>query len=151
DGALLTIGTADMNAGEHEPETDDIPVGPVGGLDDSGCRTGDVLAGVWKPSRLQVFDGCHSMTGTVASVRVEDDGDYQVSVVPDAGYQDLLNQRNQTVQHGGLVVEVIPADQALVAAPRKGEHVQVTGAFVLDRDHGWLEIHPAWSIVPAPR
>lgn len=150
EGALLTIGVADTNAGEQEPETADIPVGPVGGIGADGCRTGDVLTGVWKPSRLQVLDGCRTMTGTVASVRTETDGDYHINVVPDAGYGDLLNQRNQSVQRGGLVVEVIPADQALVAPPRSGEHVQVTGAFVLDRDHGWLELHPAWSIVPAP-
>jgi len=151
DGALLTIGIADASAGEQEPETADIPVGPVGSLDDAGCRTGDVLAGVWKPSRLQLMDACRSVSGTVASVRVEADGDYHVNIRPDAGYQESLNQRNVTVQHGGLVVEVIPADQALVAPPRTGEHVQVTGAFVLDRDHGWLEIHPAWIITVGDR
>lgn len=150
DGALLTIGLADTNAGEQEPETEDIPVGPLGGLKADGCRSGDVLTGVWKPSRLQLLDSCRTMTGVVASVRNETDGDYHINVVPDAGYGDFLNRRNLSVQHGGLVVEVIPADQSLVAPPRKGEHVRVTGAFVLDRDHGWLELHPAWSIVPAP-
>jgi len=64
DGALLTIGIADTSAGEQEPETADIPVGPVGGLDDAGCRTGDVLTGVWKPSRLQLMDACRSMSGS---------------------------------------------------------------------------------------
>jgi hypothetical protein len=150
DGALITIGVADMNAGEQEPETEDIPVGPVGGLDAGGCRTGDVLTGVWKPSRLQMLEPCRTLTGTVASVRTETDGDYHITVLPDAGYEDFINQRNRSVQHGGVVVEVIPADQSLVTPPRKGEHVRVTGAFVLDRDHGWLELHPAWSIAPVP-
>jgi hypothetical protein len=28
-----------------------------------------------------------------------------------------------------------------------GEHIKVTGAYVLDREHGWNEIHPITSIV----
>jgi len=150
-GGLLVIGTLDGSAGEHEPESADIPAGPVGGLDDDGCRNGDVLAGVYHPSRLQLLDRCRSATGSVASVRVEDDGDYHVNVLLDPGQDELLNRRNQTIQHGGLVVEVIPADQRSVPPPLKGDRIQVTGAFVLDREHGWLELHPAWRITSLPR
>jgi hypothetical protein len=27
-----------------------------------------------------------------------------------------------------------------------GQHITVTGAYVKDADHGWMEIHPAWFI-----
>jgi hypothetical protein len=145
-GGLLTIGITDQNGDEVDPQAD-IPSGPVGAVDASGCRTGDVLAGVYHPIRLQVLDSCRTVTGTVISVKVEADGDYHVNVLPDSGQEDTVNQRNRTIQHGAVVVEVIPADQREVAPPLLRDHVQVTGAFVLDKDHGWIEIHPAWSIV----
>ncbi len=51
-GGLLTIGIADTSAAEGELPSADIPSGPVGALDAAGCRTGDVLAGVYHPARL---------------------------------------------------------------------------------------------------
>jgi hypothetical protein len=150
-GALVTIGLADESAAEDEQRSDEIPSGPVGAIDSSGCRGGDVLAGVYHASRLQVLDSCRTVTGTVVQVRVEADGDFHVNLQPDAGQDGLLNQRNLTIQKGALVVEVIPADQRESPPPLVSDHVAVTGAQVLDRDHGWLEIHPAWRIAPVPR
>ncbi|MHB8438588.1 MAG: hypothetical protein ACYDD4_05425 [Acidimicrobiales bacterium] len=33
-----------------------------------------------------------------------------------------------------------------IATPPVGAQITVTGPYVLDGDHGWMEIHPAWSI-----
>ena len=33
-----------------------------------------------------------------------------------------------------------------VYIPKVGEHVRVTGSYVLDKYHGWMEIHPATKI-----
>jgi len=33
-----------------------------------------------------------------------------------------------------------------LATPALGATVSVTGPYVLDADHGWMEIHPVWSI-----
>ena len=33
-----------------------------------------------------------------------------------------------------------------LAPPALGATVSVTGPYVLDADHGWMEIHPVWSI-----
>jgi hypothetical protein len=148
-GGLLTIGIAD-DSGESDPPTNDIPSGPVGALDASGCRTGEVKAGVYHGDRLQVIDPCRTVTGIVRQVRVEPDGDYHLNLIPDSGQDGLLNGRNITGEKGTLVIEVIPADQREVPPPLAGDHVQITGAFVLDRDHGWQEIHPAWRITVVP-
>lgn len=150
-GGLLTIGVPDDSSTETDPPTNDIPSGPVGALDDSGCRTGQLLAGVYHPARLQVIDPCRTVTGTIQQVKVEADGDYHVNLVPDPGQDDLLNARNLSIEKGALVIEVIPADQREVPPPLAGDHVQITGAFVLDRDHGWQELHPAWRIAVIPR
>jgi hypothetical protein len=150
-GGLLTIGVPDQDPAIDEPEVGDTPPGPVGALDAEGCRTGEVLAGVYRPARLQVLTPCLTVTGTVQEVRIEPDGDYHVQLALDPGQEALVNRRNQTIQHGYLVVEVIPADQRNLAPPLPHERVAITGAHVLDRDHGWLEIHPAWSITPLRR
>src|SRR5206468_1335184 len=38
---------------------------------------------------------------------------------------------------------------ANITAPNDGAHVAVTGPYVLDTAHGWMEIHPAWVIADA--
>ncbi len=150
-GGLLTIGVADSASADGEQPSADIPSAPAGGLDQTGCRTGNVLAGVYHAARLQVLDSCRTVTGTVAQVRAEPDGDYHINLVPDPGQEDVLNQRNLTVQKGALVVEVVTVDQRETAPPLLRDLLAVTGAFVLDRYHGWLELHPAWRTVVVAR
>ncbi|HEY3366155.1 MAG TPA: hypothetical protein VGK74_13970 [Symbiobacteriaceae bacterium] len=65
---------------------------------------------------------------------------------PDPPYERLINDKNRSDQGGALVTEIIPADQATVKAAKPGEHVLVTGPYVLDRQHGWMEIHPVWQM-----
>ena len=135
----------------------------------SSCRSGDPLANVYHPSRLQVITACQTVTGIVDAVRHEDDGDYHVAVHLDSTYASLLNGKNISEQHGDLVVEIVPADEpgctvgqapkpasgtydygictgADLSPPAPGHQVSVTGPYVLDQDHGWMEIHPAWAI-----
>jgi hypothetical protein len=134
-----------------------------------GCRSGDPLANVYHPYRLQVRRRCLTVTGTVAYVVHEDDGDYHVDLSLPAAEDYLLDRANSTDQDGQLVTEIVPADQAGctpgrpprpayggydygictgadVAVPAVGERVAVTGPYVLDTDHGWMEVHPVWSI-----
>jgi hypothetical protein len=120
------------------------------------------------------MDPCKSVAGTVALVRHEQDGDLHIDLRPDPGEVSLLNDVNRREQHGALVLEVVPADQAgcvpgrppvlpptarrgrgydygtctgaAEQPPAPGAHVSVTGPYVLDRAHGWMEIHPVWSI-----
>jgi len=136
----------------------------------SACRSGDPLANVYHPNRLQVVQSCTTVSGTVESVRHEDDGDIHFDLALDTPYAHLLTAANTTYQHGWLVVEIVPADEpgctpgsppkpasgsynygictgADESAPAIGAHVYVTGPYVLDNDHSrWAEIHPAWAI-----
>ena len=51
------------------------------------------------------------------------------------------------MRHGHIHVEIVPHDQGNVIIPGKGDYIMVTGAWVIDTDHGsWSEIHPAWHI-----
>ncbi len=114
---------------------------------------------VYHPDRLVVREQCKVVTGVIDSVRSEPDGDFHVRLALDPGQENLLNEKNMSVQHGDLVIEPIcehPATQTDAIAwcenfaggvprPRKGMRVRVAGSYVHDvgRGHGWNEIHPA--------
>jgi hypothetical protein len=110
------------------------------------CRSGDPLAGVYHPKRLKVKSRCRVASGTVTRVKFEEyDGDVHILLRLDPGYERLLSHGNDQVG-GALVVEVIPQDRARVPIPTEGSRVTVVGPWVDDAEHGWNEIHPAWSI-----
>jgi hypothetical protein len=121
-----------------------------------------------------------TVSGTVRTVRAEDDGDTHFDLALDAAFVKLLKPANYSGQNGWLVAEIVPADKpgcirgqpprpatgtynygictgADEIAPPIGTHVNVTGPYVLDEDHGgWAEIHPVWQMsinsspVPTP-
>ena len=120
---------------------------------------------VYNPSRLQVVDQCRTVSGVIDSIRTEKDGDYHVRVKLDPEFSDLINSANVNGQFGDLVVEPIcvnPVTQASaisacqdfhqnIDVPPVGTHVEITGSYVLDNEHGgWAEIHPVTSITTIP-
>jgi hypothetical protein len=136
----------------------------------SGCRRGNPLANVYHPYRLKVRRRCLVVTGTVAYVSREDDGDLHVDLSLPADEAWLLDRANLAYQYGQLVTEIAPADQpgctvgepprsphgtynfgictgADIATPPVGAVIRVTGPYLLDANHGWMEIHPVWRIV----
>jgi hypothetical protein len=106
---------------------------------------GDVLAGVYHPYRLHVLAACTRASGTVMTVRHEEDGDLHIDLVLDPASAGLLNDVNRSAQRGALVVEFMARDGAHLPAPSVGDHLTLSGAWVNDADHGWNEIHPVWS------
>jgi hypothetical protein len=106
-----------------------------------------------------------TVTGTIESKTPQADGDYHVRLKLDPGQtcagQPCLNGGNKSEQAGDLLLEPVcenPISQAdavdacegyhnPLVVPPVDTHVEVTGAFVLDLDHGWNEIHPLESIV----
>jgi hypothetical protein len=135
---------------------------PAAATRPDGCRGGDPLENVRDPGRLKVLKRCVTATGKIHFAQREKDDDVHISLVLDRKYRYLLNDGNRRKHHGTLVVEIVPADQpgcrqgervrygtctgADVHTPKRGERVRVTGPWVLDKPHGWREIHPAWRI-----
>jgi hypothetical protein len=125
---------------------------------------------VYHPDRLLVISACKTVSGVIRSITHEADGDYHFDLALDRAYASLINKGNVSGQHGWLVAEIVPADEpgctpgeppkpvsgtynygyctgADITTPPIGTHVSVTGPYVLDQSHGWMEIHPVWRIV----
>jgi hypothetical protein len=97
------------------------------------------------------------MTGTVFGEHTNEDGDVDLQVDPP--YSNLVNATNIANLSGALQVEAVcqttvhtSAEQACagfkgsVTIPPVHAHVSVTGSYVLDTHHGWMEIHPVSAI-----
>jgi hypothetical protein len=117
--------------------------------------------------RLEIQNPCLTVTGTIVNARAEADGDWHIRLDVDPQYKSLLNEANVDQQRGYLVVETVCSNpvtqrdtqregvcngfsQNLFSPEMIGTRVAVTGAYVLDRDHGWMEVHPVTSIVSVP-
>jgi hypothetical protein len=117
---------------------------------------------VYKQRRLQVVEKCKTVTGVIYHIKREKDGDLHIQLKLDPGQETLLNDRNLTVQKQCLVIEPVCVNEVTqksaveacrdymnqVQIPFKGQHVRVTGTYVLDKEgnHGWMEIHPVTKI-----
>jgi hypothetical protein len=94
--------------------------------------------------------------GTVKELAWEPDGDLHIRLAT----RPALVNANDQYEHGDLVLEEIcqgsitQADAVAacrgvphnLTVPSVGDKVTVTGSYVLDQDHGWMEIHPVTSL-----
>lgn len=105
-----------------------------------------VLIGVYRPQRLKVLDACRRATGEVRYLHGSHDGDRHLLVRVDDAFRALLNAGNRSHASGHLVVELMPRDVGRFPLPEPGTHVEVIGAWVLDTQTGWNELHPVWVL-----
>jgi hypothetical protein len=118
---------------------------------------------VYDPTRLTVKTECQTVTGTIINQHASDDGDVDMELALAPQFANLLNTGNISKLSGHLNIEAIcqdmvhpdipaasPAcrDVQKMALPPVGTHVRVTGSYVLDTNHGWMEIHPISVITP---
>ena len=131
----------------------------------STCMQGNLAGagtqhnGVWGPERLRVIDTCVTVSGVVEGITPQygpsNDNDFGIDIRLDPQYAALLSVGNLVVGGGLMHAEVVPSGQPLLAAQLKamqpGDRVTITGALILDTDHGYgAEIHPVWAIQIAP-
>jgi Protein of unknown function (DUF3761) len=142
-------------AEDFTPQSSAVVATPTG-VATATC--GDPHAHVYSPDRLQLLASCVTVTGVVDVIRKEKDGDLHVLLRLDPGEEKYINAKNAQ-EEGDLVLEPVCVDQPTQAdavsacagyrnplsIPPVGAHISVTGPWVLDLDHGWLEIHPVSS------
>ena len=122
----------------------------------------NITSHVYNPDRLQLVSSCITASGIVYALRSEADGDYHVILHLDSAYSNLTNAANDQYQNGDLVLEIVCATSPItqqdavsacqnysnrITVPAMGQHIIVSGPYVLDNDHsGWAEIHPVYSL-----
>jgi hypothetical protein len=135
---------------------------------DPGVCDPSLWRAIYHSYRLHVVAACKTVVARVESVRYEPDGDVHVLLKLPAYRSGLLNTGNLTNTDGDLVTEIIcvgtitqaDAEHACarlvnqITVPSVGERIRISGTYVLDADHGWMEIHPVSSLTvlaaPAP-
>ncbi len=131
---------------------------------DSVSSPGDCDPALWKyvydAGRLQVIDKCKVVTGVIEETNADEDGDQHMLLKLDKGQKDLLTKKNKTKKDGDLVIEAVCINNITrkkamgactgyvnhVMLPKIGDHVKVTGSYVIDSHNGWAEIHPITKI-----
>ena len=120
---------------------------------------------IYSKDRLEIIDDCITVSGTIEEVEAQGDGDYHVLLNLDPEFSWIIEdprfENNDREQGGNLVTEPICSSpiidiRVLAQFPclnfsqefslEEGRHVTMSGAFVLDQTHNWLEIHPVTSI-----
>jgi hypothetical protein len=115
---------------------------------------------VYNPQRLELQKRCVTVTGVIVSTRREPDGDLHIRLKLDGQFESMLNDGNKSNQGRDLVVEPIcdhtvtqtdaieacKTFQSTIPHYRAGTRVVVTGSYVRDHEHGWMEIHPVTRI-----
>ncbi len=115
---------------------------------------------VYNPDRLQVINKCMTVTGVIKESNADEDGDQHMLLKLDAGQENLLKPKNMKKKNGWLVVEAVCINNTNknkvgdachgyvnhVHLPNIGDHVKVTGSYVIDTHNGWAEIHPVTKI-----
>ena len=115
---------------------------------------------VYHSKRLVVIERCETVTGIIYSKKKEKDGDIHIRLRLDKGQEKLLNEKNFQQQDSCLVIEPICVNEVFQAdakdacvgfvnhiiIPKKGQHVRLTGTYIIDTQHGWKEIHPITKI-----
>lgn len=119
---------------------------------------------VYEPNRLTIVDNCRTATGTVSDLHTNEDGDVDIRLALDPPYADMVNDANRAQLDGHLQLETVcqapPTTSesreacgsfvGTVLIPTPGQHISVTGTYVLDTNHGWMELHPVSVIRVVP-
>ena len=153
----------------HAQAADSGPCPTYHDFDTSGQGSNDAKAatrGVWgmdysnsKKSHVTVLDPCASVSGPlVYGEKWSGDGDLnyylQLSSTPNSQVETKNIRRWSQAQYtANLLEETIPDDQGNLpppcldseGSPCKGINMTFVGALVYDNNHGWKEIHPAYS------
>ena len=115
---------------------------------------------VYNPERLNIILNCKTVTGVIEESNADEDGDQHMLLRLDSAYTNMLTKKNYTKKQGNLVIEAVCVNRVMVKKvgqtcngyinnillPKIGDHVQVTGSYVIDTHNDWAEIHPIMNL-----
>ena len=167
---VLAVAALDLRAGFGRLLLPEAPQAAAIAYHGPECRA-DPHANVYLGLRLILIRPCVKVEGVVYTAERAPDGDTHIGLyLPPALAGAVLDEYNVLDRSGRLVVEIVPADQpgctpgrppaasdqpavslglcsgANIAAPASGDRIAVIGAYVIDAQDGWTEVHPVWSL-----
>jgi hypothetical protein len=166
-GAIASVASASPEVtSATSPEASGSGAATPTAASPPACIPTDQDKYVYHPDRLEVRAACLRVTGRIAAIRNEADGDLHILLALDPEFTYLLTPANQGVELGDLVIEpvcvrkVTQADAIHVCStdpdplrsplPGVGAHVWMEGRYVFDLEHdSWAELHPLYRWGPA--
>jgi hypothetical protein len=121
----------------------------------------EAMTEVYSPERFRILNLCQSASGELTWFELWGDGDWNVYVRLDENSRSLvdgsgikkLRTWEQARQNGGadMIWEAIPRDHENggpleACEPSVGDQTTVYGVHVVDKWHGWKEIHPITQV-----
>ena len=155
---------AEQKKQKEKPSSESIDkqqnVTEIMGMKNSADCDSSLWKYVYDNQRLKVLDKCKVVTGIIEETSADPDGDQHMLLKLDKGQNALLTKKNDIKKGGNLVIEAVCINNITrkrakgactgyvnkVVLPKKGDHVKVTGSYVIDLHNGWAEIHPISSI-----
>ncbi len=146
---------------QEETSTSDVAQNVTDSVDtDAAACDSSIWKYVYDPTRLEVIDKCMTVTGVIEESSADDDGDQHMLLKLDEGQDNLLKKKNIKKKTGDLVIEAVCMNNITnpkvggackgyinhVQLPKVGDHVKVSGSYVIDSHNGWAEIHPITKI-----
>ncbi|GAC1424619.1 MAG: hypothetical protein NVS1B13_15860 [Flavisolibacter sp.] len=165
---ILMVGCLDTVDGTKRPtktpsskkDFENEKLGPLESGNDTGACNQHYWSYVYNPARLEIVDKCKTVTGIIEESSPNEDGDQHMLLRLDKGQEHLVNEKNLNKKQGDLVIEAVCANKVLrrkvgntcegyinkILIPQVGQHVSVTGSYVIDSHNGWAEIHPIMKL-----
>jgi hypothetical protein len=106
------------------------------------------------PKRLILLDSSKTLQGRVEKVESDIDGDFHIQLRIKDTF--LLSKNNYKDENGCMVGEIVCAVPSVfpvcwfyrnkIIIPKKGDSIEIEGAYVFDKTHSITEIHPIMSL-----
>jgi hypothetical protein len=109
---------------------------------------------IHNPKRLVLLDSSKTLQGRVEKVESDIDGDVHIQLRIKDTF--LLAKNNYKDENGCMVGEIVCAVPSVfpvcwfyknkIIIPKKGDSIEIEGAYVFDKTHSITEIHPIMSL-----
>jgi hypothetical protein len=125
----------------------------------SACSWKDLPAGqAWDPQASDLIGLCGKATGKVVMITmyVEQEADrYHFTIQPDTQYAYLMNEQNNKTRanrglDGTLMCEIPLSQTGIMPRLHVGQHLEIQGPWIKDKENIWNEIHFVQSIKEIP-
>ena len=107
---------------------------------------------VYEKERLKIIKDSVTLYGIITYIKGELDGDFHLRLKMNDSLNYLLSKNNFRFQDSCLVLEIVCGKSSFhsicneyensIDLPAVGDIVAVTGVYVFDKRHKWMELHP---------